>query len=99
MRAQLVKMLEWHARATRGADLDTWYDGRFIDRWADPRAVATLPAVFALYEPESLNHAVLSMATLFRWLSAETAAQLGYGEPDDEHLSNWTRSMLTSGES
>ncbi len=36
MKQQLLPMLEWHARALRGWDYDTWYEGKLITRWADP---------------------------------------------------------------
>ena len=39
----LLRMLEFHARATKGPDFDTWMSGRFLETWADPRAVAALP--------------------------------------------------------
>jgi aminoglycoside 6-adenylyltransferase len=32
----LLKMLEWHARATNGWEYDTWHDGVFMSRWTDP---------------------------------------------------------------
>jgi len=38
-RRGLLCMLEWHARATRGPEHDTWMRGRFLEEWADPRAV------------------------------------------------------------
>jgi hypothetical protein len=37
MKELLLRMLEWHARATHGWDYETWYTGRFVDRWADRR--------------------------------------------------------------
>ena len=41
MKLQLLRMLEWHARVGDGRD--TWHNGRFLESWADPRAVAELP--------------------------------------------------------
>jgi len=46
LRRQLTQLLAWHAQARGGAGLDTWYDGRFMNDWVDPRALAALPQLF-----------------------------------------------------
>ncbi len=50
-------MTRWHAQA---AGRDTWYGGRFMDEWADPRALAALPQVFPGFERESLQTSLLA---------------------------------------
>lgn len=77
----LRRMLEWHVRASRGPNTDTWMRGRFLEEWADPRAVAALPAIFAHYEMEDVWRALLATMELFRWLGVETAELLGYAYP------------------
>ena len=77
----LRRLLEWHARASRGPNTDTWMRGRFLEEWADPRAVAALPAIFAHYEAEDVWRALLATMELFRWLGVETAELLGYAYP------------------
>jgi aminoglycoside 6-adenylyltransferase len=42
MKRLLLRMIEWHARAMNGWHHDTWYGGRFIEDWADPRALKGL---------------------------------------------------------
>lgn len=78
MKGRLQTMLEWHARATHGWSYDTWHDGRFLDRWADPRAVAELPDIFARYDANDVRRALFANMALFRWLASETAERLGY---------------------
>lgn len=75
IKGHLLAMLAWHAQA-RGSH-DTWYDGRFLDVWADPRALGALPATFALYDPDDLWRALEATLDLFGWLAAETAARWG----------------------
>ena len=41
LKARLVTLLEWHARAL-DPTVDTWHNGRFLERWADPGALAAL---------------------------------------------------------
>src|SRR5262249_15522719 len=47
---RLIRMMRWHARANHGADYDTWHSGRFVEQWADPRAVAGLRAAAPRYD-------------------------------------------------
>jgi aminoglycoside 6-adenylyltransferase len=45
LRPRLLAMLEWHAQAASPHHPpDTWHDGRFIETWASPVALAALPA-------------------------------------------------------
>jgi len=81
MKWLLVRMLRWHTGATRGWDHDTWHSGRFVERWADPRAVKGLRAVYAHYDEEDLRRALIATMELFRWVAQETAARLGYPYP------------------
>jgi aminoglycoside 6-adenylyltransferase len=77
----LRRMLEWHARAVNGPDHDTWMRGRFLEEWADPRAVAQLPEVFAHYDRQDIARALRATMELFRWLAVETAQRWGYLYP------------------
>jgi aminoglycoside 6-adenylyltransferase len=74
-------MLEWHARATRGPEHDTWMRGRFLEEWADPRAVMELRQAFARYDTDEIRRALAATMDLFRWLSVETAGRWGYAYP------------------
>ncbi|MBN2006497.1 MAG: aminoglycoside 6-adenylyltransferase [Anaerolineae bacterium] len=77
----LRRMLEWHTRARQGASVDTWMSGRFLEEWADARAVAALPAIFAHYAEPDVWRALQATMTLFRWLAVETAEALRYAYP------------------
>lgn len=56
---------------------------RFLEEWADPRAVADLVAAFAHYDEEDIWRALLATMDLFVWLERETAAALHYTYPTD----------------
>ena len=58
LKGYLQRMLEWHARATRGDSHDTWLRGRFLEEWADPRAVAELNRAFAHYDAADMARAL-----------------------------------------
>ncbi len=81
LKYSLRQMLEWHARATRGAHYNTWFNGRFLEQWADPRALEQLPMAFAHYDEDDIWQALFATMNIFRWLSTETAARLEYSYP------------------
>jgi aminoglycoside 6-adenylyltransferase len=81
MKWLLLRMIEWHARAKNGWDYDTWHSGRFLEQWADPRAVEGLGDAFARYAERSVRDALLATMDLFRWLAVETAEHLSYPYP------------------
>jgi aminoglycoside 6-adenylyltransferase len=77
----LRQMMEWHAHASRAEEVDTWMRGRFLEEWADDRAVDSLPSVFAHYDEADTWRALMATIKLFRWLAVETADALGYPYP------------------
>jgi aminoglycoside 6-adenylyltransferase len=93
LKKHLLALLEWHAHATRG--VDTWHDGRFLESWADPRAIAALPETFAIYASDDIRRAILATMTLISWLGRETAAKLGYpySEATETTLRGWIESI------
>jgi len=97
MKQLLLRMVEWQARATKGPDYDTWQLGRFLEEWADPRALAGLRDAFAHYDEEDTWRALLASMDLFRWLATETAERLGYPYPTaaDERVTEWVKECLS----
>jgi aminoglycoside 6-adenylyltransferase len=95
----LREMLERHARATRGWQSDTWHDGRFLEQWADPRALAALREAYARYDAADIRRSLLAMMALFRWVARETADRLGFSYPTtaDEHAAEWVQHCLAGG--
>jgi aminoglycoside 6-adenylyltransferase len=87
----LLTMMMWHARVTKGAKPDTWYEGRYLDQWADPLILDAVPATFAAYDIEDLWRALFASLALFRHLATETADRLGYPYPTavDHQISQW----------
>lgn len=80
LRPHLLKLAEWHAYGR-----DTWYNGRFINSWADPRVLAALPRIFALYQRENLSMALQTLLELFQVLGEETATRFHFNYPVEAH--------------
>jgi aminoglycoside 6-adenylyltransferase len=93
LKGLVLQMIEWQARA---GGAETWMRGRFLEEWADPRALAALPQIYAHYDAEDVWRALLATMALFRWLALETAEQLGYGYPSlgDEQATQLVRQLF-----
>lgn len=96
LKSLLRQMLEWHARALKGPGHDTWLRGRFLEEWADPRAVKELRSCFAHYEREDIWKALLATMDLFRWVAKETAVKSGcaYHTLGDERTTELVRKLF-----
>ncbi len=78
LRVLLLRMLEWHARATRGGGYDTWFRGRFLEEWADPRAVASFRSAFPRYEDGEIAATLAALLDLYARFARETAEASGF---------------------
>ena len=90
-----LSMLEWHARCTRQPVPDTWYEGHFLEQWADSRAIHELSPQFAACEPGALWKALFASLESFRWTARQTAGRLGlvYPEIVDAHITREIESL------
>lgn len=97
MQRLLLRMIEWHALATHDWKHDTWFRGRFLEEWADPKAVEGLREAFAHCDKEDIKRALLAVMDLFHWLATETATKLGYRYPAkaDENITEWIRTCVS----
>ena len=88
LKLRLLTFLEWQAQAAHSFNADTWYEGRFLDEWADPMTLAGLPAAFAIYSQADLWRALLVTLALFRRLAVEIAERWGlvYPRRSDEQV-------------
>jgi aminoglycoside 6-adenylyltransferase len=84
MQGRLLTLAGWHAALVGGAD-DTWHGGRFIEQWADPRAVAGLRRSMATSEPASISAALRGACELTELLGGELAPRVGWTYPAAAH--------------
>ncbi len=91
LRALLLQMMEWHAKAMHGNDHDVWHAGRFLHEWVDQNTLEELKNTYSLYEKADSFRALLAAMNLFRRLSVETAnkLRLSYPKEADENITNW----------
>jgi aminoglycoside 6-adenylyltransferase len=96
MQRLLLRMIEWHAHAMHGQQYDTWFRGRFLEKWADPRIVKELRNAFAHYDAQDIGRALVKELKIFRWIAVETAEKLGYAYPveADKHVTEWIKDHI-----
>jgi len=75
MKARLVTLMAWHALAI-DPSVDTWHAGRFLERWADPGALAQLEKAYAHYDLRDVARALWETIDLFQGVEEETTARL-----------------------
>ncbi|MBU7046952.1 MAG: aminoglycoside 6-adenylyltransferase, partial [Theionarchaea archaeon] len=97
LKGLLLTMVEWHSRALQGSNYDTWFRGRFLETWADPRVLKGLKDAFAYYDEKDVKRALDATMELFRWLARETGEKLEYSYLDeaDEKVTSWVRTCLS----
>jgi aminoglycoside 6-adenylyltransferase len=76
MKDRLVTLLGWHARVV-DSSVDIWHGGRFLERWADPGALAALEDAYARYDVRDVARALWATVDLWHGLEDETARRLG----------------------
>lgn len=84
LRWHLLRLVEWHARLVRGTT-DVWFEGRFLDQWADRDVLDGIAAASSRYDAADIRRALHAMADLFRRLAIETATACDFAYPDDRH--------------
>jgi aminoglycoside 6-adenylyltransferase len=96
MQHLLLRMIEWHARAKFGGNYDTWFRGRFLEKWADPQILRQMRDVFSHYDEADVRRGLLVSIGLFRALALETAERLGYSylEEADALVTEWIKTRF-----
>jgi hypothetical protein len=70
--------------------------GRFLEEWADSKAIEDLQKCFGRYDKEDAKHALLAAIELFQSLAHETATKLSYPYPTetDKNVIEWIRTHI-----
>ena len=100
VKACLLAMLEWHSAFSSKESTDTWYGGRKIQQWADPRWLAVVHRTWPSYDSDAAWDALSSTLDLFSEVATETAHALGFRYPVDaeQDVRNWIADRRSFGE-
>jgi aminoglycoside 6-adenylyltransferase len=74
--SNLVALLRWHALSL-DPSVDTWHGTRFVERWADPGALAALETAVPGYDVRDVARGLWATMDLYQGLEEETARRLG----------------------
>ena len=77
----LLVFIEWEAKLTGNENTDTWYNGRFFERWADKETQEDTRKVFAHYDETDIWRALLETMSLFRRVASYVAGGFGLVYP------------------
>ncbi len=78
MKLMLLRVLEWHARAVGGADVNTWILGKRIKEWTDLESAAAIKKIWTGWGAAESWPGFLIQLDLFRRLTGELTRTLGY---------------------
>ena len=96
LKRQIRRMAEWQARAAHGLAYDTWHEGRFFEKWADPAIVRQLRGAYARYDGDEVWAALAATMEIFARSARETARQLkiDYSADSEQHAREFVSSLL-----
>jgi aminoglycoside 6-adenylyltransferase len=69
LKEQLLAMIEWDQKARYGSDYDTWYDGKYLRKWADPDVQHALASCWARFDAVDMCRALIASLDLFETLA------------------------------
>jgi aminoglycoside 6-adenylyltransferase len=84
LRARLLRMIERLAVLSGGEAVDTWHNGRFLERWADRSVVERLQGSFTDYDRAALTAALHHQMELYHDVASQVAARHGLSYPAEE---------------
>ncbi|MFH1879364.1 MAG: aminoglycoside 6-adenylyltransferase [Bacillota bacterium] len=96
LKQKLLWMIEQHEHTVRRSGRDTWYGGRFIERWADKDVLRDLRETFAHYDRADIARALTETMKLYRRLAQEAATACGFPYPAhaDAYATAWVIAQL-----
>ena len=83
IKLNLLRMLEWHARARHQEASNTWLLGKRIRHWAGEEDYATLRQIWTGWDAADLWHGLIIQLELFRRLCTELTSALNHDYADE----------------
>lgn len=81
MKNKLLFMIECSAKARNGPGYNTWFEGRFIEKWADPEILERLEDCFGPYHRGAMLTALKNQIYLYKSLSESLCNSKGLDFP------------------
>ncbi len=84
MKTKLLRMLEHMTTLSGGEAIDTWHNGRFIEKWAAPSIVHRFQGSFSDYDEQALRLALQHLMEVYDDMASQVAARQRVSYPTDE---------------
>ena len=84
MKRLLLTLIETHSRLS--GDMDIWYTGRFIEKWADKWIIEGLANAYSKYNRSDMINALFSTMALFKTVAIYIAQKLSFQYPEDAEI-------------
>lgn len=101
LKQRTLKMLEWYEHSLHGKYYNTFYNGRYLEKWIEKSLIDELKQTFSSYSKESIINALVANKKLFTNIAKETATMNGFSFPEiqEQKLSEWINSkyMVSDG--
>ncbi len=96
MKTKLLRMIERLSTLSGEVTKDTWYGGRFLEKWAAPSIVRRLHGCFSDYEEPALRRALLRQMEIYDEYASRVAARGGIMYPIEEvrKIKDWIATLL-----
>lgn len=96
IRQHLLWFIEQHSRLSQSDGIDTWYDGRFIERWVAPSVQEKIPDLFAAYDLRQMARALQACLSLTHQLASDIAQDEDnpYPTPGQKATYDWLSSLV-----
>ncbi|MBN2435489.1 MAG: aminoglycoside 6-adenylyltransferase [Spirochaetes bacterium] len=91
LKSLLLTMLQWHAHAVHGEKHQTYYNGRYLEKWAGKDVQENLKNVFSSYDRACMREALINTQKLFTKKARDFSKRLNYKFPvcGEEKLTGW----------
>ncbi len=84
MKKRLIKIIEASEKEDHGKDYNTWFEGRFIEKWANSETVEKLKDCFSGYSKNEILEALKHNIELFKALAEKVCIKRGIDFPKEE---------------
>ena len=91
MKTKLLRMLEHMTTLSEEQTIDTWHNGRFLEKWAAPSIVHRLQGSFSDYDEQALTLALQHQMEVYHDMASHVAARKGISYPTDaiQTIKDW----------
>lgn len=95
LKARTLTMIEWYEHAIHGNGYETYYHGRFLERWIDEPIRAEVGGIFSSYGKNHIINALEANRSLFARIAKEVGGRNGFEFPLEkvDALTDWAKKI------